>query len=507
LRDRAHRAILLRRPTHHTGILVPSPARRLFTINGGTVHVRFGIAALFTGLTVIGGTDRAPASASRAGPPVTAAELDALIRRAVADKHLVGLSVGVMQDGKVILAKGYGQRSIESKDTVTPETMFAIGSVTKQFTCSAMLLLDEEKKLSTADPVAKYLPSLTRAGDITLLDLGQHVSGYRDYYPLDFVDQEMQKPTTAEAIMQEYATRPLDFDPGTRWSYSNTNFIILGRIIEMAGGEPFGDFLAHRFFTPLGMAHTQYSPSDADARMARGYTSFALGAPIPAAPEAQGWPGSAGAIWSTPTDLLAWDLALVDGKVLSPASYHTLTTPRRLADGRSTGYGCGEGVRDRGDALVLTHGGAVSGFIAQNTVIPATRSAVVLLANTDFAAVDALNQALVNRLLPHVDVPAVQGAPALAAAKVFLSGLQKGTVDRSTLGSDFDAYLTPALLAGARTTLKEMGPVTGVEVRQTVERGGMEVAILRFKIGNQDAQALMYRTPDGKIQEFLMSRE
>ena len=127
--------------------------------------------------------------------------------------------------------------------------------------------------------------------------------------------------------------------------------------------------------------------------MAHGYTSFALGAATPAIPEAAGWAGSAGAIWSTPTDLLTWDLALVDGKVLSDESYRTLTTAHRLPDGRSTGYGCGEGVNDRGEAVVLRHGGAVSGFVAQNTVIPVTRSAVVLLANTDFAAIDELNVA------------------------------------------------------------------------------------------------------------------
>ncbi|MEP6574190.1 MAG: serine hydrolase domain-containing protein [Gemmatimonadota bacterium] len=473
------------------------------------MHVRFGIAALITGFATanVSGLPHPYSRSELVAGPVSATELDSIIRREVVDKHLVGLSVGVMQDGKVIFARGYGLRSIESKDTVTPETMFAIGSVTKQFTCSAMLVLDQEKKLSTSDPVAKYLPNLTRAADITLLDLGQHVSGYRDYYPLDFVDREMQKPTTADSIMQEYATRPLDFDPGTRWSYSNTNFIILGRVIEMVSGEPFGDFLAHRFFGPLNMTHTQFSPTQTDARMARGYTSFALGAPIPAAPEAEGWSSSAGAIWSTPSDLLSWDLGLVDGKVLSPASFHTLTTPRRLADGRSTGYGCGDGVRDGGEAVVLTHGGAVSGFIAQNTVVPATRSAVVLLANTDFAAVDQLNQQLVSRLLPHVDVPAIQGAPALAAARAFLTGLQDGKVDRTTLSPDFDAYLTPALVTGARATLKQMGRLGDLRVTQTVERGGMEVAILRFSLGSLEARALMYRTPDGKIQEFLMSRE
>jgi D-alanyl-D-alanine carboxypeptidase len=450
--------------------------------------------------------------ASAQGPdalarPVNVAQLDSLIRATVRERGLVGLSVGVAQDGRIVLARGYGVRSIGGHDSVTPDTRFAIGSVTKQFTCSALLVLAQENTLSLEDRVAKYLPHLTRAADITVLELGQHVSGYRDYYPLDFVDREMRGARHADSIIAEYAMRPLDFEPGTRWSYSNTNFLILGRVIEMVSGQTVGDFLNQRFFVPLGMAHTQFDPLRRDSTMAAGYTSFALGAPTLAVPEGAGWAGTAGAIWSTPKDLLTWDLALIGGKVLGADSYRTLTTPRRLADGRSTGYGCGEGVGDGGAAVVLRHGGAVSGFLAQNTVIPATRSAVVLLANTDFAAIDELNNAIVQKLMPQVDVPVIYGPPALEAARAFLGGLWQGTVNRATLGDDFNAFLTVDLLSAARASLGRLGPITDLRVTNTVERGGMEVAALQFKVGAVRAQALMYRTPDGKIQELLMGRQ
>ena len=193
--------------------------------------------------------------------------------------------------------------------------------------------------------------------------------------------------------------------------------------------------------------------------------------------------------------------------MLSADSYRTLTTAHRLPDGRSTGYGCGEGVSDRGEAVVLRHGGAVSGFVAQNTVIPATRSAVVLLANTDFAAIDELNSAIVQRLLPHQDVPVINEPPALEAARGFLEGLRAGMVNRATLGDDFSAFLTPDLLAAARASLQRAGAISGLQVTNTVERGGMEVAVLRFKVGATNASALMYRSPDGKIQELLIYRE
>src|SRR5206468_610455 len=177
------------------------------------------------------------------GQSVTAAQLDSIITQAVAEKHVVGLSVGVMQNGRVVLAKGYGVSDVSSRAPVTPQTMFAIGSVTKQFTCSLALMLAEQGKLSFSDPVSKWYPNLTRARDITLLDIGGHLSGYRDYYPLDFVDQEMLKPATADEIITRYATRPLDFPPRSRYSYSNTGFLILGRVVERVSGQPFGAFL------------------------------------------------------------------------------------------------------------------------------------------------------------------------------------------------------------------------------------------------------------------------
>lgn len=437
---------------------------------------------------------------------ISADQLDSLIRKSVADKHIVGVSVGVMQNGKVILAKGYGVRDLSTKAAVTPQTMFAIGSVTKQFTCTAMLMLAEQKKLALTDKVSKYFPKLTRAGDITLKDLGGHLSGYRDYYPLDFVDREMQKPATADDIITEYATRPLDFEPRSRYSYSNTGFLILGRAIEKASGETYGAFVQKHIFSPLKLGRTAYEPA-ISGDMASGYTSFALSDPIPAEPEAKGWAGAAGAIWSTPSDLLTWDLSVLNHTLINSESYGVLATAQRLTDGRSSGYGCGQGVNDRGAAVVLSHGGAVAGFVAQNTIIPATRSAVVMLSNTDFSPIGALNQEIVARLLPRgVDVPAVSGAMALDAAKKFLTELEKGSVDRSTLGEDFSQFMTAAKIATGQKALNAMGAISSIKVANTVERGGMEVAVVQFDVGKTPAQGLMYRTPDGKVQEFLFSR-
>jgi len=437
---------------------------------------------------------------------IDTAKVDSIIRWHVAAKRITGLSVGIMQHGTIVFSRGYGMADLETGRPVTVRTMFAIGSVTKQFTCSALLMLQEEGKLSLSDPVSKYFPQLTRAKDITLLDLGGHLSGYRDYYPLDYVNREMARAAPADTIIMRYATRPLDFEPRSRYSYSNTGYLILGRVVETVSGEPFGTFLATRIFTPLNLTRTAYEPSPSGPDMARGYTSFALAPPIPAEPEAMGWAGAAGAIWSTPADLLAWDLALLQHTLISPASLATLTTPQRLTDGRSSGYGCGEGVSDRGQAVSFSHGGAVSGFVAQNTILPGTRSALVILSNADFSPIGALHQELLANLVPSVDVPAVHGLSALAAANKFLSELERGIVDRSTISADFDAYLTPAKVGAARRALGALGRISGVRVAALRERGGMEVATVHFRVGRTEAEGLMYRTPDGKVEEFLFSR-
>ena len=212
-------------------------------------------------------------------PAVDVNEIDSLIQRVVASKRLVGLSVGVMQDGKVVLAKGYGFRSLDPKLPVTPTTMFGIGSVTKQFTCSAALLLEQDGQAVDERSRRQILPVGDAAKDITLLELGQHVSGYRDYYPLDFVVREMAKPEPTDTVIARYATRPLDFEPGSRWSYSNTNFLILGKAIEAASGQTDRRLPEGADLHAVGMTRTAFDRTPNDSNSATGYTSYALADP------------------------------------------------------------------------------------------------------------------------------------------------------------------------------------------------------------------------------------
>ena len=400
-----------------------------------------------------------------------------------------------------------------------------MGSVTKQFTAAATLLLAEQGKVSVTDKVAKYYPGLTRANDITILDLMNHVSGYPDYYPLDFVDRRMLKPIATDELIRRYAGAALDFEPGTRWSYSNTGFVLLGRILEKASGQPLGSFLREKIFEPLGMTHTLYEPAADEGRVVPGYTSFALTTLTRATREGDGWVGAAGAIYSTASDIARWDIALMDGRVLKPASWDLMTRPRILANGKSSNYGCGLSVGSRDGLTVFTHGGAVSGFIARNTFVPQTRSAVVVVINDEDGP---LANAIVERALTAVlptraatlpvttgpsaaredrgVIPRVAGPPPGEKASALFKALQAATLDRSGLGDEYSVFVTDAKVRAASRALKPFGTPTGVTVRSVGERGGMEVSSVRLTFGSGALDGLMYRSPDGKVQEYLLFR-
>jgi D-alanyl-D-alanine carboxypeptidase len=450
--------------------------------------------------------------------------LDAFVAEQVTSRGLVGLSIGVMQDGKLVLVKGYGKSVLAGGIPVDPNTRFAIGSITKQFTSACILLLAEGGKLAVSDKVAKYYPALTRSNDITLLDLMNHVSGYPDYYPLDFVDRRMQKAIPVDELIRQYGTAKLDFEPGSRYSYSNTGFVILGRVVEKVSGEPYATFLERRILKPLGMDHTAYEPKVPSAGFAQGYVTFALSPPALPAPEGPGWVAAAGALYSTPTDLAKWDLALVTGKVLKPESFKLMTTPRKLNDGRMSNYGCGLAISTRNDLQVLSHDGEVAGFVAMNTVVPSSRSAAILLSNLeDSAIVNPIYARVVRMIVPPQPaaaapaapkpaaekpyVPAIKGPPAAETCKLMLLALQAGRVDRTELSDEFNDFLTDEKIRGASARLKPFGEPTKVEVERISERGGMEVARVRFVFAKGELKGLMYRMPDGKIEEFFVSKE
>jgi len=211
-------------------------------------------------------------------PPDTVNRIDSVVAKTMNETAVPSVSLAVIKDGRIAYVHAYGNARLEPLAPARADMRYCIGSVSKQFLAMAILLLVQDGKLKLDDPVAKYLPNLTRAKDITIRQLLSHTSGYQDYYPLDYVAPFMTVPVAPDQILERFARIPLDFEPGTQWQYSNTNFVAAGRILEKVTGEPLMTFLEKRIFQPLGIKSAidldEHPLEDSDAK---GYTRFGRG--------------------------------------------------------------------------------------------------------------------------------------------------------------------------------------------------------------------------------------
>ena len=437
-------------------------------------------------------------------PPASTAKIDDIAAQVLADTGAPSASVAVVKDGKIVHVKAYGNARLEPATPARSEMRYSIGSVSKQFMAAAILLLQNDGKLSLDDRVGRYLPDLTRANEITIRQLLSHTSGYQDYYPLDYVAPFMQRPVTAEGILDTWARKPLDFDPGTRWQYSNTNFVAAGRILEKVTGIPLWSFLEARVFRPLGMTSAiDLAQHDLAATDAAGYTRFGLGPLRPAPPEGRGWLFAAGELAMTAHDLALWDISLIEHTLLKPAALDTMMTPVRLKDGASTGYGLGVGTRGAGQHRKVSHGGAVSGFVSLNTVWPDEGTAVVVFTNLDGSnAPGAITDQIAPLLIAQAEDP--HAAQELEAARQIFSGLQQGKIDRSLLTSDADAFFTPQVLSDAAASLKPVGTPDNFRQVSVELRGGMTYRHFEIRGKGKVLHLSTFTTPDGKLAQYLI---
>jgi CubicO group peptidase (beta-lactamase class C family) len=437
-------------------------------------------------------------------PAATAAKIDEIATKALTESGAPSLSLAIVQNEKVAYEKAYGKARLDPAMDAKPEMRYSIGSVSKQFLAAAILMLVQDGKLSLDDRVSQYLPNLTRAGDVTIRQLLSHTSGYQDYYPQDYVAPFMQKPVTADSILEQWARKPLDFDPGTRWQYSNTNYVVAGRIVEQVTGGPFFSFLSQRVLQPLGMTSAiNLDDQTLGTSDATGYTRFALGPPRPARPEGRGWLFAAGELAMTAHDLALWDISLIEHKLLRPASLDVMTTPVRLRNGTPTNYALGVAVLDAEGHPVLTHGGAVSGFVSLNTVWPDQGAAVVVFVNEDgSSAVESVTRQIAPLLLTEVEDS--QAGPALQQARQIFNGLLEGKIDRSLLTANADAYFTRQVLDDASASLKALGPPEFLKQTSAELRGGMTYRHFEIKFKDKSLHLSTLIVPGGKLEQYLI---
>lgn len=295
-----------------------------------------------------------------------------------------GATVIVVKNGKTLLRKAYGAADMQARTPLTPGTVLRLGSITKQFTASAILLLADEGKLALNDPITRFFPDYPTGGKvITVEHLLTHTSGIVSFTGKPDYEANMAKNRSVAQMIDGFKNDPLEFEPGTRFSYNNSGYFLLGAIIEKVSGLSYARFLEQRIFTPLGMKDTAYEGVErSGAPRAKGYS--AKGAVYaPATFLSMSQPYAAGSLVSTVDDLARWDAAITSGKLLKPASWKMAFTPYKLNPDKSTEYGYGWGIGSFQGVPAVDHGGGINGFQTYALRLPQQKIFVAVLANHD----------------------------------------------------------------------------------------------------------------------------
>jgi CubicO group peptidase (beta-lactamase class C family) len=443
------------------------------------------------------------ASASRARAQDFNTKVDSIATQVLRATGVPSASVAVVRHGQLAYAKAYGSAKLDPAVPATPDMRYAIGSISKQFTAAALLLLQQDGKLSIDDPVSKFIPGLTRGNEVTIRQLLSHTSGYQDFWPQDYVMPMMLSPATPQSIADRWGKQPLDFDPGTRWQYSNTNYTLAGMIVEKVSGMPFFQFVRTRILSPVGLASAADFDASPSAASATGYLRYALG-PLRKAPDAgSGWMYAAGELAMTASDLAKWDISMIKRNLLAPRSYSDLETETRLKNGSGTGYGLGVSVVMQGGRFMIEHNGEVSGFTAENMVFPDDSAAVVVLTNQDAAPASGAIARQITTLLFATDDALAQSTT--AQARSIFEGLQQGKIDKGLFTSNANAYFSDLALKDFASSLGPLGVPTGFVQTGSQKRGGMLLRSYRVTLPGRTLRVWTYEMPDGKLEQYQVA--
>lgn len=348
-------------------------------------------------------------------------EIDAMARERIGARD-PGVAVAVTRGGTLIHSEGYGMAQLEWSEAVTPDTVFGLGSLTKPFTATAILLLRGEGKLALDAPITTYLPDYdTHNQTITIAHLLTHTSGIPNFVTLpEFWTSDIAHDHSHAEIRARFEGLPLRFAPGERYSYNNSAYCLLGMVIETLAGMPYGAFIRERIFEPLGMRDSHYlDPQAVIPHRAEGYAETGHGYER-ARYMSTTLHYAAGALASTVEDLARWDFALRDGRLLDQQTQAEMTAPTRLASGRTVGYGMGWGLRDYRGRRVISHAGGVPGYSSFYGRFPDDDLSIIVLSNRALFNAAGLAEPIAALLL---DLPTPQHQPVALPAE---------TLDRMT---------------------------------------------------------------------------
>lgn len=340
--------------------------------------------------------------------PVHAAKIEKIVRAAIESQQAPGVAVAILEKGKLTHAKGYGFAELEHEVPMRADSICRIASVTKQFTAAGILRLAERGKISLDDPFGKYVDGFGEIGNkATIRHLLQHTSGVADFTRLGaewFAIDQLER--TPDQLMDLVRGKPLDFEPGTKWSYDNTGYVLLGMVIEKATGTSYGEFLENDLLDGLELHDTRYGDDGRIMkRRAQGYRRE-NGVVLNDELKSMSQPHAAGAIVSTVVDLVRWSEALAAGKVVSSESYAEMSTVGTLTNNEKTNYGYGLVIGDLAGKPMIWHNGGIHGFSSRLARYIGEDVHIAVLVNCDYVSTDRVETSIAKALfgIPEEEV-------------------------------------------------------------------------------------------------------
>lgn len=310
-------------------------------------------------------------------------EIDKLINKVFVDKNGPGGNFLVAKDGKIIYQKSIGKANIELNVNLTSENIFQIGSMTKQFTAISILILEEKGLLNTKDPISKFIPDYPMGDKITIHHLLTHTSGIKEFTKLKTIQEISHKDLKPKMIIDFFKNEPLDFSPGDKFSYNNSGYVILGYIIELVSGETYENFVQKNLFNKAGMKNSFYaSEKKILPKRAYGYHKINSGY-INKTIINLNIPFSSGSLMSTTGDMLNWQIALNQNKLLKPNILKKAFSNNSLNNGQVFSYGYGWFLSEKNGIKFRKHGGNIFGFKSMGVYIPKEDIYVIGLTNCD----------------------------------------------------------------------------------------------------------------------------
>lgn len=436
-----------------------------------------------------------------AGQDVTTLKVDEYVKGELLRQRVPGIALAVIKDGQIVLARGYGLANVEHQVPVKPETIFQSGSVGKQFTAMAVMMLVEAGKIGLEDKINKYFTDAPVAWqNITVRHLLTHTSGATDY-PSDF---DFRRDYTEDDLLKRAQAIPLASQPGEKWSYSNLGYVVLGVLIHKVSGKFYGDFLQERIFQPLGMTTARIiSERDIVPNRAAGYTLDK------GVLKNQEWVSPSlnttadGALYLTVFDMAKWDAALYSEKLLKKANLEQMWTPVKLNDGHTQGYGFGWSLAEVRGHHLIEHGGSWQGFKSFIARYVNDKVTVVVFANATQANPGRIAHrvaAIYNpELAPLPAKPIEDKEPDVTAlVKKVFQQVVDGTLEASLFAPEAWAEISRSAASG-REFLQSLGPLNSIELMERAEQGGKRSYRYRLTFKDSILSYTAVLTSEGKI--------